>query len=257
MRLVGDLARGAGYVAIGWRLALQPSVRALVIAPIVIGFVVYAAAAAYLLPLGWQWLQGAVADFPEWFHTWLGFLVPLVGFILGALAVLLLGWLTMLATMALASPFYGVLATRVEEQLTGRRSALERSVAREALAAIAREGAKMAWYLPRLVVILLLQLIPALNLIAAPLAFAFAAWVLAIQFCDYLTENRGEPLAATRATLRARPGLTLGFGAVVALGLGVPLLNLLLAPAAVAGGAALLLNARNEWAPGDPATGRP
>jgi len=246
MSLAGDLVRGAGYLAVGWRLVRMPGIRVWVIAPILVGFVVYAGAAAYLLPLGWQWLQNAVAGLPEWFHAWLGFLVPLLGLVLGTLAVLLLGWLTVLATMALASPFYGVLAARAEARLTGRRSGVERGLAHEALAAIAREGVKMAWYLPRALLVLLLQMIPVVNLIAAPLAFVFAAWVLAIQFCDYLSENRGEPVAATRAALRTRPGLALGFGAVLALGLGVPLLNLLLAPAAVAGGTALLLATRAE-----------
>lgn len=49
-----------------------------------------------------------------------------------------------------------------------------------------REVQKLAYYLPRAIVLLLLYLIPGIGQTVAPLLwFGFSAWMLAIQYCDY------------------------------------------------------------------------
>ena len=47
--------------------------------------------------------------------------------------------------------------------------------------------------------------------------------------------------------LGQRRGLGLGFGALLALAIGMPVINLLVAPAAVAGGTALWLQLEGDW----------
>ncbi len=49
-----------------------------------------------------------------------------------------------------------------------------------------REWQKLARYLPRAIVLLLLYFIPGVGQTVAPvLWFLFSAWMLAIQYCDY------------------------------------------------------------------------
>jgi CysZ protein len=48
-----------------------------------------------------------------------------------------------------------------------------------------REWQKLAWYLPRAIVLLILYFIPGIGQTVAPvLWFLFSAWMLAIQYCD-------------------------------------------------------------------------
>ncbi|GIX21225.1 MAG: hypothetical protein KatS3mg121_0008 [Gammaproteobacteria bacterium] len=83
--------------------------------------------------------------------------------------------------------------------------------------------------------LLLLSLIPGLNLLAPAAWLAFAAWTLAVEYLDYPAGNHAVAFPELRRRLRARPGLVLGFGLVVGALTAVPLLNLFVIPAAVAG----------------------
>ena len=63
---------------------------------------------------------------------------------------------------------------------------------------------------------------PVVNVAAPLLWFGFGAWMLALHFVDYASENRGLKLDDTIALLRANRGPAFGFGAVVALLMAVP-----------------------------------
>ncbi len=62
---------------------------------------------------------------------------------------------------------------------------------------------------------------------------------MAVQFCDYPTENRNLPFADTLKRLHRHRGAALGFGGCTTLFLAIPVLNFLVIPIAVAGGTLL------------------
>lgn len=66
----------------------------------------------------------------------------------------------------------------------------------------------------------------------------FGAWVLFIEYRDYLNDNNAQPFAVTRAEAWQHPGDSLVFGGAVLLLVSVPFLNLLIPSAAVAGATA-------------------
>jgi CysZ protein len=222
-------------------------VPVLLIGPLIATLVLYGVAIALLLPPVMGWLEASAAGMPARFHDWFSFLVTLLQIVLGGLLVLVTGWVATLLATLLASPFYGVIATRIEARLTGSVQGPERGPAAEIAATLGRELQKLGWTLPRMIAILLIGLIPVIGILASPLALLFGAWVMAVQFIDFTPENRGLSFAQTRARLTRRRGLGLGFGALLALGIGIPLVNLLVAPAAVAGGTALWLQLDGEW----------
>ena len=90
-----------------------------------------------------------------------------------------------------------------------------------------------------MLVVFLVGLIPIVSPIAPAIWFLFAAWMMAIQFVDYAAENRGLEFGATIAALKANRAAALGFGAITATLLAVPLVNVVFIPAAVCGGAVL------------------
>ena len=66
-----------------------------------------------------------------------------------------------------------------------------------------REFQKWLWYIPRALMLLLISLIPVVNLMAPFLWLAFGAWVMVIEYRDYLNDNHGHPLSLTREQARA------------------------------------------------------
>src|SRR5690606_18737410 len=95
------------------------------------------------------------------------------------------------------------------------------------------------YYLPRVLAIFLLGWLPLVGVAAPVLGALFGAWMMTVQFCDYGADNQGIDFPRLRQALRARRLTCLAFGGCVMAGLLVPVFNLLVIPAAVAGGTAL------------------
>ena len=85
----------------------------------------------------------------------------------------------------------------------------------------------------------LLSWVPLLNLLTPFAWFAFAAWVMALQYADYPMGNHQIRFPRQRRILRRCPTASLGFGASTALVTMIPLLNFVVIPAAVAGATVL------------------
>ena len=139
----------------------------------------------------------------------------------------------------------GGLSSKVEQLTGGQAPDDTRSFGAGLLAGIAREARKLGYYLPRLFLVLLITFIPVINLVSPFVWFLFGAWTMAVQFCDYPTENRNLPFADTLVRLRRHRGAALGFGGCTTLFLAIPLVNFLVIPIAVAGGT-LLWHTMNE-----------
>jgi CysZ protein len=137
----------------------------------------------------------------------------------------------------IAAPFNGLLAEQVENNLRGVRNADEGWQAVLALVprTLARELAKIAYYLPRVLLLLVLTFVPVLGLISPLLWFLFGAWMMSIQYCDYPMDNNKVSFGQMKLLLKEKRLTSIGFGGLVQLGMMVPLLNLLLMPAAVVG----------------------
>ena len=74
------------------------------------------------------------------------------------------------------------------------------------------------------------------------LLFAFGAWVSALEYLDYPLGNHGARFADVRRQADNRRLGALGLGAPVAFVSAIPLLNLIVMPAAVARATALWLD---------------
>lgn len=66
-----------------------------------------------------------------------------------------------------------------------------------------------------------------------------SGWLLALEYVDYPASNHEVRFKELRLRLRKRRALTLGFGTAVVAATMVPVLNLFVMPAAVAGATAL------------------
>lgn len=229
----GNPVRGAGYLLRGAAMLPRPGIRHFVLVPLLVNVVLF---------IGAIWLL--VEQFSVWVDYWLGFLPAWADFLtwlfwpLFALLVLVgVYYGFSLVANLIAAPFNGLLAERVERELRGAPLADEGWAAVLAMIprALQRELHKLAYYLPRFLLVLVITFIPGVNLIAPLLWFLFGAWMMSIQYCDYPMDNNRVSFRQMKALLKARRITSIGFGALVQLGMLVPLVNLLLMPAAVVG----------------------
>ncbi|MCP4271360.1 MAG: sulfate transporter CysZ [Gammaproteobacteria bacterium] len=216
----------------GINLILIKGLRKFVIAPLVINLLLYSIFAW----IGYSYFD----DFINWLlpeDSWLSFLEFLL-WPLFALSYLILTFysFTILANI-LAAPFNGLLAEKVEEELTGKLPPrIAGSLIKDLIPSMMREISKLSYFLTRAIPILILMLIPGVNVIGSVIWLLFGFWFLTIEYADYTMENHGIHPKDQRKKLRAQPIQALAFGAGASLLMMIPILSFAAMPASVAAG---------------------
>lgn len=230
----GNLVRGANYLMEGLRMLGKPGVRPFVLIPLAINMVLFGGA------LWWGWQQVALlnAILLGWLPGWLEWLSWLLWPIFFLLALLLIVYGFSIVANLIAAPFNGYLAEKAEQLLLGKPLASEnnwKSILLLVPRSIGRELRKMLYFIPLLLGIFILSMIPGINAIAAPLGFLVASWMMVLQYLDYPMDNHNMSFAQVRQGARQQRLTSLGFGATVMLGTMIPLVNLVIMPAAICG----------------------
>jgi CysZ protein len=222
------------YLFEGLRLIRQPGLRAYVVIPLIINVLVFVALFGYGITLVDNWLTAAMADLAEW----LSFLYWLVWLLVVATAVLIWFFCFTIVANIIASPFNALLSVKVEERLTGETQAASnfKSIIAVLPRTLAREFSKLMYYLPRLIGLVLITIIPGVNFVAPFLWLLFGAWMMAVQYTDFGADNNNVRFRELRDRLSDERMTSLSFGIIVYLMIAIPLLNLVVMPAAVAGG---------------------
>jgi CysZ protein len=230
----GNLMLGAGYLVRGAKLLTHPALRLFVIIPLLVNILIFGSfvgfGITYLGGLMDRWLAGI----PQWldFIRWI--LWPLIALTLG----LITGYLFTALAVLIASPFNALLAEKAEELITGREVAGLEGLGAALMGVprgVLREIAKLLYYVPMALLVLLLTFIPGLNAISPLLWFMLGAWMMSIQFVDYPMDNHQLRFRDVKAAVRRRRLSSLGFGGVVALCTGIPVINFFVVPSAVVG----------------------
>ena len=229
---------GIHYFAKGWQLIRLPGIRRFVILPLLVNIVLMGGAFIWLFNRLGHWIPDLMAYIPSWLQ-WLSYLLwPLT-----VLSVVLV-FSYFFSTVAnwIAAPFCGLLSEQLEARLTGQMlpDSSWSSVITDLPRVMKREWQKLAYYLPRVVVLLLLSFIPGFGQTVGPLLwFLFGAWMLSIQYCDYPFDNHKVGFRQMRASLGRNKTDNLQFGALVSLFTLIPILNLVIMPVAVCGATAM------------------
>lgn len=237
--LKGNFLRGLGYLGEGFRLIRQPGLRLFVIIPVVLNVILFGLLFYYLAGLFSAMIAAAMGWLPDW--AWLQALNWLFWILYGVVILLILAYGFVMLANLIGSPFYGYLAELTEKHLTGQEVGSDDGwlgLVKDTPRMLWREVQKIAYYLPRALVLLIVGIIPVVNLVAAVLWILFNSWMMALQYVDYPADNHKVSFARLRKDLAASRLSALGFGLPVALAAMVPVLNLIVVPAAVCGAAA-------------------
>lgn len=230
----GNQAKAGNYLIRGFKLLNEPGIRPFVIIPLLINITLFLTMGGYAIGQFEIWMVSLVASIPEWlsFITWL--LWPI--FII--MLLMLFAYAFTLVANFISSPFNGFLAEKVEQKLTGEALNSDDGW-KELLAVIphslAREVAKLIYYLPWAVGVWIITLIPALNTIAPVLWFMLGSWMMAIQYTDYPMDNHKISFADLKSKLRQKRISSLSFGLTVMIGTLIPIVSLFIIPAAICG----------------------
>ena len=229
-------ALAVGYLFKGLKLLASTQLRTFVIIPVLINIVLYSAA----LLLAYYYISDLIDQFiPAWLH-WLNWILWPLFFI----SFFIAGFFTftVLANL-LAAPFYGKLSAKTLAVITGQADAS----AEQPLAKVMFAEAKRAGYLlSRAFPLLILSIIPGLNVLAPLLWALFGAWGMALEYMAYPLENAGVLFSEQKKIVRSIRLGALSFGGVAALGLTIPLLNIIVAPASVIGATIYLNEIKKE-----------
>ncbi len=229
-------AKGAGYLVRGLAMLPTPGIRRFVLIPLLVNLLLFTAAIVLLIGRFNGWIDYMMSAWlPDW--QWLDFLRYLLWPLFALLILVVVYYSFSVVANLIAAPFNGLLSERVERQLRGAVVADDSwaELVRVIPRTLARELAKLAYYLPRVLLLLVLSFIPLLNVAMPVVWFLFGAWMMSIQYCDYPMDNNRVSFAEMKRLLKARRLSAVGFGGLVQFGLLIPLLNLILMPAAVIG----------------------
>jgi CysZ protein len=217
----------------GFKLIGTSGLRHYALVPLLINIIIFGSGLYFML----SWVESLRLQFVAWLPSWLDFLSYVLWplFIISAGAIIVYVFTTL--TQILASPFNAVLSEKVEEHL-GLPTATEECDLNfwQALkSAPAREISKFIKSLKWIALMIILSFLPGLNIFVP----VIAGWLMAIDYLDFPADNRGMPFKDSLAHIHGKRFHHLCFGLLVSLISFVPLLNLFVVPAAVAGGTAL------------------
>ena len=215
----------AGYLIRGFKLLGSPGFRQFILIPILINGVLYSAA----LMLGYYYVAELINQFiPGWLQ-WLRWLLWPLFFI----SFFIIGFFTFtLLANLLASPFYGRLSAKTLAIITGQAIVVNEQPVTQVMFA---ELKRAAYFATRALPLLLLSVIPGINVLAPVLWALFGAWGMALEYMAYPLENKGLLFSEQKQLLKSIRTGALSFGGLAAAGLSIPLLNIVVAPAAVIG----------------------
>ena len=216
---------GIGFFLKGLKLLLSPELRKFIIIPLLINGLLY----SFALGLSYFYISDLIDQFiPGWLH-WLSWILwPLFFisfFMMGSFTF------TLLANL-FAAPFYGRLSERTQLMITGQPAkAIEQPLTK----VLFTETKRIAHLATRALPLLVLSIIPGLNVLAPLLWALFGAWGMAQEYFAYPLENHGALFSEQKELLKSIRWGALSFGGLAILGLAIPIVNIIVAPAAVVG----------------------
>lgn len=210
------------------------------ITPIVINIIIYGSVFFFT----YRWIIGSIDRWIGLDNTgagfWFQFLhtaLLIVGFILLLFVCYLL--FTILGNLVTA-PFNEEISQRVEEIVTGGAVGHKMGFWEDAYISIMGEAKKLAFYLFFLMLIFLLNVIPAAgNVLSAIIGTIFSFFYNALDFLDYPMTRRKMGFRQKLKVTRSGKMITYGFGAAAFLLMFLPVVNVFMKPILVVAGTSL------------------
>ena len=234
--MISNYIKGIKYFLSGFDSIQQPGVRRYAVLPILVNIILFGIGIYFL---GSEFNNMMDKYLPDsegyWAILWYIFWI-----IFGLLILILIFFTFTLFANLIGSPFNGPLAAAIERQLEGSiEQTSNGNFISDIASALGGELRKWLYYLFWVIPLLLITIIPVINFASPFLWFIFGAWMMAIEYMDYPMGNHNYTFPSIKSTLRDHRMLSLGFGTAVMAFTMIPIINLVVMPAAVAGASKL------------------
>ena len=218
------------YLIIGIKHLLTPGLKKYIVLPLLFNFVLFASLFALAHHFLYAFVQGYIDQLPAWlsFLSTLFFIVMVISFFL-----LFLSMFTVLFNLV-AAPLNGLLAEKAQSILY-HTPIPNLSFSTIAWRSIKRQMQFLKYYLPRFFLMILLFFVPFIQPIYPLLWFFFNAWMLSMQYQDFVMDNNIVSFESMRQQMEQKRMLSLGLGTLLNFASFVPILNIITMPAAVIG----------------------
>lgn len=240
---------GSPYLIRGAKLLLAPGYKRFILIPILSNIILFALTISLLIGYVSGLMESYLSWLPDW--EWLQIVHTFIWLIFGVLVAFLYSLTFTAITNLIAAPFNGFLSEKIQQAKTLKPlppesigSIIKRTIAREFQKLLYFAGIGICIYFG----LLILGFIPLLNLLAPVIAISWACWVLALQYVDYAADNNQREFKQLRMWCGEKRMPTLVFGATVFVCTLIPIVNILVMSAAVAGGTLYWLEEGGETA---------
>ncbi|GAA0365275.1 EI24 domain-containing protein [Microbispora corallina] len=239
-RGVGGFAEGIGFClkGLGW-VARHPRWWVFGLVPALVSTVLYVVALVWLGTHATDVAAWATPFADDWgwrdaFRTLVGVMIFVVGLVLSVLTFTAV-------TLAVGEPFYEKLSEKVEEDLGGLPEGADTSLWRSFLRSVRDSVVTLFYVLMFTIPLFVLGFVPVVGQTVVPVLGALVSgFFLTAELTGLALERRGVGRRGRFALLRGDLGLALGFGVPLFLAFLVPLVSIVVMPAAVAGAAMLV-----------------
>lgn len=242
---------GFAYLVQGMGLLTQSGMKRYVLIPILANVVIFFFLTTMLINYFSSvsdWFNGLLS-----FWSWLAYIATFVATLLSGIIfftiLLIYGYSFNIITNLIAAPFYGLLAEKIETQLSGAIIPAE-PFSKIVTRTLKRELVKLWYFISRSIAVAIglffLTFIPLLNIAVPILALLWGAWIITLQYVDYPADNNKLSFTQLRQKLKQHRFSTTGLGGTIMLGSMIPVVNIFIMPIAVAGGTLFWINELQE-----------
>jgi len=222
------------YILKGFSMLTRPGLRRFVIIPVMLNILLFSA----FIVLGIHYFSALINWINAYIPTWLQWLDWLLWILFAITQLIITTFAFTLIANFIAAPFNGLLSEKVQLMLTGKNPTDDNSW-QETFKAVPRSffrQLKVLWYyLPRLILLLILSFIPLINIIVPILWFVFNSWMMGIQYLDFPMDNNRVSFMQMRMKMENNRMQSLYFGGSVLALTMIPIVNFFVMPAAVIG----------------------
>lgn len=225
---MNDFTRGMSYLIKGGKALFTQGLKRFILLPILFNFIFFSGLFYVIYHYLFPYSNEYINQLPTWLHflNSVFFILFFISFFLISLSVF-----TVIFNVV-AAPFYGLLAERAQALLF-KSTTPPLSLTAVAWRSIKRQGQFLLYYFPRFIAMCLLFFVPVIQPIYPLLWFVFNAWMLSLQCQDFVMDNNLIDFKPMKDKLQHKKWLTLGFGSLINITSVVPILNIIIMPAAV------------------------
>lgn len=217
----------------GFKLIQHKSVRGFILWPIIINVFLFVCVSIYAYGEMMNWIESWMSSL----HLGIAFLTSIIKCFVILFLIIAVMFSFAIVTTLITAPFYCLVAEKVAIILNHPVPITPMTI--EAMwqlcwRSLSRELQKLLYYLPRVLLLIIITVIPATTVISPILWSLWGAWLMSIQFIDYAADNDAISAYHCRTLLGKEKINTLLLGGLLMLGMLVPVLNIMMGVVAVA-----------------------